>query len=93
MWDNKNGNGKTQETASVKRPSKHVPEDPKSQDPSTYVLVIGQQSAHSLQHLEMLAALYGWDLLVMGERGHLVVTSEMTMRQSTSDLLKILEGR
>lgn len=93
MWDNRNDNGKTHGTASAKRHASHGAGEAKNQEASIFVLVIGPQSPHSLQHLGMLAALYGWDLLVMAEHGRSVVTSETTMQQSTLDLLRILEGR
>jgi len=77
-----NDNGKTRETENVTRRAKHAPDGPKEVEAFLYVTVIGLQSARSLQHLEMLAALYEWDLLVMAERGHSDATWEMTTPQS-----------
>lgn len=88
-----NANERTQEIINGNGTSSKDHAGRNNQEPSMYVVVIGPQSPHSLQHLAMLGALYGWDLLVMAEHGHSVVTSATTMRQSTSDLVRILEER
>lgn len=79
-----NDNARTHETANGKGQSRHVPGGPSEPEVYLYVTVIGQQSARSLQHLQMLAALYGWGLLVMAEPGLSDATWEMITPPSTS---------
>jgi len=86
-------NERTHERANGKRQSRHVPDAPSEAEAYLYVTVIGQQSARSLQHLQMLAALYGWDLLVTEEPGLSDATWEMITLLSTSDQEKTSEGR
>jgi len=75
-------NEKTQGTENVTRRARLDPDAPKEVEVFLSVIVIGSQSAHSLQHLEMLAALYGWDLRVTAEHGHSDAISGTTTPQS-----------
>lgn len=88
-----NDNARTHETANGKGQSRHVPDGPNEPEAYLYVTVIGQQSARSLQHLQMVAALYGWDLLVMAEPGLSAATWGTITQLSTSDQEKTSEGR